>query len=576
MNIKRIAKRFVGSTHTHVKSLFDAQIEPEALCERIIEMGGKGCVITDHGVVSSIEDYRAVFATYQLKMIPGVEMYVDGGILGRLHLILIAMDDTGWKFISKIVTESNYNLQNGFPVIQEEKIFHMIREYKGHVIATSACMQGVVPAVFLLNRKIEKKIEKELEKQKKYMNPESVEISELQSNVLKLETDLAKKREERDAVKKLAAKKTGKIERSIQKAEKNGEDTSELQKELETAKAEILKAGERFPVVKEEVEVLKKTLSDRNKKLKNCLDSAEKWKSYQETIDSLKAEIKNPEEIKSLARERALAYQDAFGADCFYAEVQYHGIEEERICFPSMVEIAEELDIPLVAANDVHILTNSEDDRLRRCILRSLRYGTSFEEEGTGDAELYLKDNYELAEALMDILPEDRVIEAVNNIEVIMDRCHVEFKAGQHYPKFSRTEDANRILEEEVKKGIKVRFPDGLTKEQKERIDYELGIIQSMGYADYYLIVKDFLEYGRLLGYVPKDKIPEAPLSIEELKRYISSHGWKNEGMLIGPGRGSAVGSIVCYVFGITDLDPMKYGLLFERFLNPERVSMPE
>ena len=135
-----------------------------------------------------------------------------------------------------------------------------------------------------------------------------------------------------------------------------------------------------------------------------------------------------------------------------------------------MVEIAEELDIPLVAANDVHILTNSEDDRLRRCILRSLRYGTSFEEEGTGDAELYLKDNYELAEALMDILPEDKVIEAVNNIEVIMDRCHVEFKAGQHYPKFSRTEDANRILEEEVKKGIKVRFPDGLTKEQKERM----------------------------------------------------------------------------------------------------------
>lgn len=572
----KIGKKFVGSIHTHVKSLFDAQIEPEALCKRIIELGGKGCVITDHGVVSSIEDYRAVFASYHLKMIPGIEMYVDGGVMGRLHLILIAMDDIGWKFICKIVTESNYNIQNEFPVISEEKLFSMIKGYKGHVIATSACMQGVIPAVFLINRRIEKKIEKEVEKQKKYTNPEWGQISMLQDSILKLEAKLAAKKEEKNTIKKISEKKTGRIRQTILKTEKEGEDASELKRELEILETKILRANEQLPGIKKEIDDLKKVVSEKNKELKRYLESIKKWQSHQDVIDLLKKEIKTPEEVKALAKKRALDYQTAFGVTCFYAEIQYHGIEEERICFPAMLEIAEELNIPLVAANDVHILTNSADDRLRRCILRSLRYGKSFEEEAPGDAELYLKDNYELAEMLVKIFPEDKVIDAINNIEVIMERCNVEFHVEQHYPKFSKTEDANEILKEEIIKGIKKRFPDGLTKEQRERINYEYETIRSMGYADYHLIVKDFLEYGRLLGYIPKNKISEAPLSIEKLKHYIASNGWENEGMLIGPGRGSAVGSLVCYVLGITDLDPMKYGLLFERFLNPERVSMPD
>lgn len=136
--------------------------------------------------------------------------------------------------------------------------------------------------------------------------------------------------------------------------------------------------------------------------------------------------------------------------------------------------------------------------------------------------------------------------------------------------------DSIQILRQEVQKGIKERFPNGMTEEYKERIDYELSIIESMGYADYHLVVKDFLEYGRLLGYVPKDRLQEAPLDIEGLKAFIKENGWKNQGMLTGPGRGSAAGSLVCYVLKITDIDPIKYGLLFERFLNPERISMPD
>lgn len=136
--------------------------------------------------------------------------------------------------------------------------------------------------------------------------------------------------------------------------------------------------------------------------------------------------------------------------------------------------------------------------------------------------------------------------------------------------------NSNEILDREVLKGIKRRFPDGMDEEHKARLAYELPIIKDMGYADYHLVVKDFLEYGRLLGYVPKDRLDEAPLTIKGLKKFIKENGWKNQGMLVGPGRGSAVGSLVCYLLGITNLDPLKYGLLFERFLNPERISMPD
>lgn len=136
--------------------------------------------------------------------------------------------------------------------------------------------------------------------------------------------------------------------------------------------------------------------------------------------------------------------------------------------------------------------------------------------------------------------------------------------------------DSNTIFDQAIARGISERFPEGMPEGYKERLDYEVNIIKSMGYVDYHLVVKDFLEYGRLLGYVPKDKMAEAPLTIKDLEEYIKVNGWENGGMRIGPGRGSAVGSLACYLLGITALDPIKYNLLFERFLNPERISMPD
>lgn len=576
-----INNRFTASLHTHVKSLFDAQIGAKELCKRIKELGGKGCAITDHGVVSSIEDYRAVFADNDLKLIPGCELYVDGGILGRTHLIVLAKNDNGWKGICKIVTESNKNLVSGFPVITQDDLFKIVERYKGDIIATSACMYGVINAVYLQNLAVQKLIDKAKKKQEKYIDPCSSEMTAYKNELENAQKAYDEAIFRRDDTKKTAEQKFVQREKTVAKLEKNGDPSAKEAREiLEADKKAYEEAKVLLPEIKKAVEGSKKKLSEITSEYKKMCEDAGKYTEIQNDIDELKKQMKEDSEIDSMAKSAAIRFSEGFGKGCFYIELQYHGIEEEKLVFTKISALSKELGIPVVATNDVHILTNSVDDRLRRCILRSIRFGSdqnaTFQDENDGDAELYLKNNHELAAALLEILDEKTVEEAINNIDVIFDECNVEFKTGKHYPKFSQAEDANDILDKEIEKGINWRYPGGMDEEHKERLEYERKIIKDMGYADYHLVVKDFLEYGRLLGAVPKEKIEEAPLTIEELKAWISENGWKNPGLRIGPGRGSAVGSLVCYLLGITNLDPIKYGLLFERFLNPERVSMPD
>jgi DNA polymerase-3 subunit alpha len=435
MNTVAINK-FTASLHTHVRSLYDAHIDAKALCERISMMEGKGCAITDHGVLSSIEDYRAVFKDYGLKMIPGCELYVDGGILGRLHLVVLAKNDNGYKGICKIVTQSNRTMQGEYPVISQDDLFSIMRDYKGDIFALSACMQGVISAIFLQNNTVEKKIEKIRKKQEKYTDPTSNEMVDIREKVEKATLHVDEMIQKRDETKALSEMKFIQREKAISKKESQGEDVKELLLELETDKEKANKAKEVLPDVKKELDDAKKSLSAYIKEEKELLASVDKFLALEEEIIKLKKELKSAEELYALAKETANKYLNVFGKGRFLAEVQYHGIEEEAICFPKVVDIAKDLGLPLVATNDVHILTNSDDDRLRRQILRSLRFGEVFEEENVGASELFLKDNYELKDALSKIISEDDAIRAIKNIDVVFDACNVEFVTGKHYPKF--------------------------------------------------------------------------------------------------------------------------------------------
>ncbi len=243
------------------------------------------------------------------------------------------------------------------------------------------------------------------------------------------------------------------------------------------------------------------------------------------------------------AKEAALEYQSIFGENHFYLEIQDHGMPEQKQLLQRIVTLAKETKIPMVATNDVHYV--EKEDALIQDVLMTIGTGTTLEDEKRfrfATKEFYFKSPMEMEQ----LFPEFK--EAITNTRVIADRCHVEIRTNQSIlPKFPLPEmiSSYQYLEALAYKGLEKRYQHQ-TSNLKKRLDYELSVIRKMGFSDYFLIVWDFMKYAH------------------------------QQEIMTGPGRGSAAGSLVAYVLGITSVDPMKYGLLFERFLNPERVNMPD
>ena len=237
--------------------------------------------------------------------------------------------------------------------------------------------------------------------------------------------------------------------------------------------------------------------------------------------------------------------QDIFGEKNFYVEIMDHGIREEKIVMPRLISLAREMNVPLVATNDCHYLEEKDADAQE--VLLCIQTGKTLDDANRmrmDTRQLYVKSEDEMR-TLFAACPD-----AVDRTQEIADRCNVEFEFGvtrlPHYP-VPEGETALSMLTRLTHEGLRERYPDAKeTDEPWQRLNYELNVISSMGYVDYFLIVWDFIRYA------------------------------KSQGIMVGPGRGSGAGSIVAYSLGITMLDPLKYQLLFERFLNPERVTMPD
>ena len=243
------------------------------------------------------------------------------------------------------------------------------------------------------------------------------------------------------------------------------------------------------------------------------------------------------------AKKAALRYQDIFGKGNFFLELQDHGIPEQQNVNQQLLKMHRETGIDLVATNDVHY-TLAEDAQPHDVLL-CLQTGKKLADEDRmryEGGQYYVKSPEEM-ERLFPYAPE-----ALENTHKIAQRCHVEIEFGvTKLPKFDVPEGYTswEYLNELCFKGLEERYQP-VTEELKERLNYELSTIKNMGYVDYFLIVWDFIKYAR------------------------------DHDIMVGPGRGSAAGSLVAYTLGITQLDPIRYDLLFERFLNPERVSMPD
>ena len=239
----------------------------------------------------------------------------------------------------------------------------------------------------------------------------------------------------------------------------------------------------------------------------------------------------------------ALRYQEIFGEGNFFLELQDHGMQEQKQVNQSLLRMSQETRIPLVATNDVHY-TYAEDEKPHDMLL-CIQTGKKLADEDRmryEGGQYYIKSE----EEMKGLFP--YALEALENTQKIADRCNVEIEFGvTKLPKYDVPEGYTswEYLNKLCYEGLKKRYPDG-DESLKERLEYELSVIKSMGYVDYFLIVWDFIKYA------------------------------KDHGIMVGPGRGSAAGSIVSYCLEITSIDPIKYQLLFERFLNPERVSMPD
>ena len=243
------------------------------------------------------------------------------------------------------------------------------------------------------------------------------------------------------------------------------------------------------------------------------------------------------------AKEIALNFRKMFGEDNFFLELQDHGIPQQKAVNQQLIRMSKETGIKLVATNDVHYI--NEEDSVPHDILLCIQTGKKVQDEDRmryEGGQFYLKSAAEMAK----LFP--YALEALKNTHDIAERCNVEIEFGvRKLPKYDVPEgyDAWSYINHLCNEGYKKRYGEG-NDELRERLDYELKVINGMGFVDYFLIVWDFINYAKV------------------------------NGIMVGPGRGSAAGSIVAYCLEITDIDPIKYNLIFERFLNPERVSMPD
>jgi DNA polymerase-3 subunit alpha len=250
------------------------------------------------------------------------------------------------------------------------------------------------------------------------------------------------------------------------------------------------------------------------------------------------------------ALEAAAEFRDIFGAENYFCELMDHGLDIERRVTGDLLRLAKDLNLPLVATNDLHY-THEHDAKAHEALLAIQsgstlleptydNGGSRFAFSGSG---YYLKSPREMRELFRDHP------DACDNTLLIAERCEVSFNTNANYmPRFPCPpgEDETSWLVKEVDKGLQYRYPGGIPDEVRKQADYELGVITSMGFPGYFLVVADFINWA------------------------------KNNGIRVGPGRGSGAGSMVAYAMRITDLDPLRHGLIFERFLNPDRVSMPD
>lgn len=525
-----------GIIHCHSEySILDSTISIKELVSFAAENGCKAIALTDHGTMLGVPSFMKECENNGIKGIPGVEAYIEEEDEGRRHLIILPKDNIGYQAISNAVTMSNQRLytdkqKNSYPRMNKEILLDCFgpgSKGYGHVLFLSACVSGILSAILLHNESIRGKIEKIKKAQNKFLSPNSPELKRINIRLDKIQEDILNMKETKDRLRKGEERYTEK---------------------LEFYKKELKKASQKEKALKAE--------------LKKTEKSIEKYLQCESKIQILRRQYHGDCEEEAL---QEAAFYKKLGD--FYIELQYHGLPQEAEVMPKLYKIAQKLNIPLVATNDCHYVY--EEDYVKRQYLQSIRFGHWVEDDCR---QLYIKEDTELYRALRQILPEAAVVSAMDNIPRILDGCDVKFDRCEHYPTYIGPEDFDTVIEQGIQERIS---KSGMVWDEphKERLKQEQSVIKGMGYVDYFMNVRQIMEFARKIGNVPYEKCSDIPNDPQEAIRFAAQFPC---GVSVGPGRGSAVGSLVSYIMGITEIDPLEYGLLFERFLNADRVTMPD
>ena len=611
-----------GAAHCHTQNSLDDGFQTEKdLCKVAKEYGADVAIISDHGTCMGWDDFDEAAKKIGIKPVFGVEAYyLDDVTNMKSHLVLYAKNNEGMRQIQMAMSRGTI-IEDGRTCLNDETL-EMLKG--GNVIATSACINGVVGSIIIYNDRINNKIEKLENEIIEYADSlacyEEAEREYAETNdrfsVLRAEVSEAKaaakksfsgKQKQLEGMKKKLEKAQAAFDKFLEdgsaKSEKSVmtalsqlevvvEGSDMFQEGLEEAE---MKCNQRAAQLKTEIEAteaLAKTLDEKTAlmeaakeakaKAKAELDAYAKDVAKVETkkgkIAELTAQKLTKEQSNELFEKRLAQMLDTFGKD-FYIEIQNHGIGLEETIYKWLVAVARKRNIPLIAANDAHFAHNSEDDLAARQIRTSCRW-KKWNEPSEDAPEYYIKNDRELATALYQIFPEDVVIEAMANVAKVIEQCNAEIVTESHAPKAKGVENVKEEMIRIARDNIAKKYGDSWSEKHEERFNFEVNIIDSMGFNDYFVITWDILNIARLVGGLSYEKLDELKgimndMTLEELMAYIEKYNTEVN-ISVGLGRGSGAGSLVCYLLGITNIDPFKYDLLFERFLNPERVSMPE
>ena len=582
-------------------------------------VGRKKVAVTDHGVMSAYEDAKDMLLELQsgahelppaiadtlsgMEIIPGVEGYLDisdaqdQSMTG--HILLIAKDYTGYQSLCRIVSASAENYA-GKPIMTVPMLRRFVA--KGHVAATSACIAGIFGMRLGLfednaGRKLQRQLSELSEEplddglilpQELFTNPATRQVFArylslpityqkgipplLLSDILGMDvTD----EEHARFQKYLLTKANWELREALRK-----EKAPKATKDHPVSGAAMRAYTYRHDAYLQYGEAYRKPKLNTRKW--NTFIAALQQTDHLETVDYHTANRRLYEELLSI-----------FGVDDLYFELQYHGLEKEQSIYTKLIDFAAECGntAHFIVSNDVHVgISRAFADAygldfeellkrevLKRHIIKFTRFNKFLDgvDIPADDYEYYIKDDQELFDSLHSIIPDTDILrQAFTNRDALLASCHVVFPENVNfYPDVSVTDGTGRHISAEelfdtaLADGIEMRYHGHLSDADKAQIDYEAGVIKSMGYAAYHVIVQDYLAYGRLVGQLPDEIIfsDQCPYTIADAKAMLERLHIIPNAYPIGPGRGSAVGSKVCYCLGITDIDPTPYGLYFER-----------